>query len=233
MNKQHYTIKEIAGILEVPVSTLQYWKDQFIAWLPHRGEGRKRRYHRDSIPILEYIKECYANNMSTDDIKDYLAEKYPMQHNIPSAPPAFPSSVPSAAAFPESIYPLKDIMENIMEKGFDKLSKTIANVQELREENLKLKGRVERLESVLYELRRQYEIKSDIKNDDTAITKQTKAADPPADDNQSELRERIQKMRDEGVSWKMIADKFNQEGVKNPNTKGAWERRAVQRMMKN
>jgi len=214
LTKQYYSLAELAKNLNVPASTLRYWKEHFLSWIPHQGEGRKMRYHAESIDIFRFIQQSFSKNISADDIKDMLAEKYPLQHDMTTPyPEASPAKLPAVL---DNMNALQSMIETIMDKAIGKLTDAIANVQELKDENRELKQRLAKLESIVLKTQAQQ-----LNNNNTTKKKQVKIS----------LDKRIQKMRDDKVSWDKIADALNNEGVKNPNTGGKWNRKAVQKVV--
>ncbi len=67
-----YTIKEIASVLNVPESTLRYYRDRFEEFIPYVGKGRKRRYKKEALAIFRLIIDGYEQDLSFKQIKSQL-----------------------------------------------------------------------------------------------------------------------------------------------------------------
>ncbi len=55
IDKKYYKISEVAEILEVPVSTLRYWEDQFTVIKPKRTERGTRLYTTTDIEKIRMV----------------------------------------------------------------------------------------------------------------------------------------------------------------------------------
>jgi DNA-binding transcriptional MerR regulator len=72
MNEELLTLKEISRRLNVPESSIRYYRDRFEEYLPARGEGRKRRYRSEALEIFRTIVQGYKNDRNAEEIKDHL-----------------------------------------------------------------------------------------------------------------------------------------------------------------
>ncbi len=55
IDKKYYKISEVAEILEIPVSTLRYWEDQFTVIKPKRTERGTRLYTTTDIEKIRMV----------------------------------------------------------------------------------------------------------------------------------------------------------------------------------
>lgn len=55
IEKKYYKISEVADILEIPVSTLRYWEDQFTVIKPKRTERGTRLYTSTDIEKIRMV----------------------------------------------------------------------------------------------------------------------------------------------------------------------------------
>lgn len=55
IEKKYYKISEVAEILEIPVSTLRYWEDQFTVIKPKRTERGTRLYTATDIEKIRMV----------------------------------------------------------------------------------------------------------------------------------------------------------------------------------
>jgi DNA-binding transcriptional MerR regulator len=73
MGKSLLTIAEIAKELDMPESTVRYYRDRFINYIPFTGKGRGRRYRRETIDILRFIAEGFNRSLNAAEIEKGLA----------------------------------------------------------------------------------------------------------------------------------------------------------------
>lgn len=52
----YYGIGEVAGLLDVPQSTLRYWERNFPQLAPKKGNNGRRQYTADDVHMLEEIR---------------------------------------------------------------------------------------------------------------------------------------------------------------------------------
>ena len=63
-----YTIREIARELALPESTVRYYRDAFVEYVPAIGTGRRRRYPADAVAILRLVAHGFATGKSREEI---------------------------------------------------------------------------------------------------------------------------------------------------------------------
>ena len=73
-----YSIAAVARQLDVPESTLHYWKNRFRDHLPSLGEGRGRRFRSESLEIFRAIAEGLGRGLSVAEVKADLAGRFPV-----------------------------------------------------------------------------------------------------------------------------------------------------------
>jgi DNA-binding transcriptional MerR regulator len=73
-----YSIAAVARLLDVPESTLHYWKNRFHAFLPSLGEGRGRRFRAEAVEVFRNIAEGLGRGLSVDEVKADLAGRFPV-----------------------------------------------------------------------------------------------------------------------------------------------------------
>lgn len=93
-----YSIAAIAKILDVPESTLHYWKNRFDDVLPSFGTGRGKRYRAEAVEIFRDIGAMLAQGLSAGDVRSELARRYPV--NVGSGEAQGPAAPPAATAGP-------------------------------------------------------------------------------------------------------------------------------------
>ncbi|MDQ7832129.1 MAG: MerR family transcriptional regulator [Desulfovibrionaceae bacterium] len=96
-----YSIAAMARLLDVPESTLHYWKNRFHDHLPSLGEGRGRRFRPEALEIFRVIAAGLARGLSVDEVKADLAGRFPLNVPAGSAPAAKrPAPAPGLASGP-------------------------------------------------------------------------------------------------------------------------------------
>ena len=66
------TVRQLAAELELPESTIRFYRDAFIEHIPSVGTGRRRRYPSSAIAILRSIADGYAYGMNRSEITTAL-----------------------------------------------------------------------------------------------------------------------------------------------------------------
>jgi DNA-binding transcriptional MerR regulator len=73
-----YSIAAIAKILDVPESTLHYWKNRFEDMLPSYGAGRGKRFRAEAVEVFRDIGAMLSQGMAAGDVRAALARRYPV-----------------------------------------------------------------------------------------------------------------------------------------------------------
>lgn len=74
MTKRYISLREVGRQLNVPPSTIVYYKDRFTRHIPSvGGEGRRRRYPSEVLEIFRRIREMFENNWSAEQIEAELS----------------------------------------------------------------------------------------------------------------------------------------------------------------
>lgn len=73
-----YTIAEIARRLQIPESTVRYYRDRYPEYVPSIGEGRNRRYPPEALEALRAIAETVRAGVPDDIIRDMLRQRFPI-----------------------------------------------------------------------------------------------------------------------------------------------------------
>jgi DNA-binding transcriptional MerR regulator len=272
--KEFYSLNELAQAVNMPVSTTHNYKKLFAQWLPVKGKGRRKRYHKDCIRILKYIQSLYEEGIGTQEIEEILSKEFPVVSPQPPSPypgpppaarmpsaqsyPPPPSQAPYPAPSPEHIkkpeprvsspqtlpeaqsleiqIPSLDKFGDRIEAVFTQLVKFM---KESLDENRRLRERLETLEKKLSQMKpvepEAPETPSETISPESDIPPASEEPENKAETgitlSKEELKDMVQKMRDEGISWSGIADELNSRGIVNPNTGGLWERKAVSRLL--
>lgn len=77
MNKKFISLREVGRQLNIPPSTIVYYKDKFEKYIPSEGgEGRRPRYPIEVLEIFRRIRTMFNDNWSTEQIERELALKF-------------------------------------------------------------------------------------------------------------------------------------------------------------
>jgi DNA-binding transcriptional MerR regulator len=80
------TLREIARELNLPESTIRYYRDAFVLYIPTVGLGRRRRYPAEALDVFRIITDGYAQNLSREDIEARVQQVAPVLESA-QAPP--------------------------------------------------------------------------------------------------------------------------------------------------
>ena len=67
-----YTLRQIASQLNLPESTVRYYRDAFVTHIATVGMGRRRRYPEEAVTTLRLIADAYARGRTRDEIDAQL-----------------------------------------------------------------------------------------------------------------------------------------------------------------
>ncbi len=70
------SIKDISQELGIPQSTLRYYRDLFLDYLPALGEGKKKRFYPEAVEVFQAIAKCMHQNKNADDIANELDSRF-------------------------------------------------------------------------------------------------------------------------------------------------------------
>ena len=77
--KKVLSVAEIARELELPESTVHYWKNRFAQHLPSVGRGRQKRFKPEAIEVFGTISRLLKEGHTARDVMDQLSQNYPLQ----------------------------------------------------------------------------------------------------------------------------------------------------------
>ena len=87
-DKKLLSIANISRELNIPESTLHYWKNRFAEYLPSVGKSRQKRFRSEAVEVFGTISEMLKLGHTTKDIKAHLASVFPI--NIDPQPDVTP-----------------------------------------------------------------------------------------------------------------------------------------------
>ncbi|WP_371381620.1 MerR family transcriptional regulator [Sporomusa aerivorans] len=70
------SIKDISQEIGIPQSTLRYYRDLFMEFLPATGEGKKRRFYPEAVDVFKAIAKGMHQNKNADDIAKDLNNRF-------------------------------------------------------------------------------------------------------------------------------------------------------------
>jgi DNA-binding transcriptional MerR regulator len=77
VEKLFYTIGEVAGILNVPVSTIRFWENEFDILKPRKNKKGNRLFMPEDLKNLRIIHHLLKEKgMTLAGVKKQLAEKW-------------------------------------------------------------------------------------------------------------------------------------------------------------
>ncbi|NDV23505.1 MerR family transcriptional regulator [Desulfovibrio sp. JC022] len=82
MSNQYLSLREVGRRLDIPPSTVVYYKDKYSKFLPSAGgSGRRQKYSVEVVEIFRRIREMYGMNWTTEQIETELSLKFGMLVN--------------------------------------------------------------------------------------------------------------------------------------------------------
>ncbi len=160
MPDSYKSLQQAATELNVSLNTLKRWVKEFSDYLsPSVGtnNGASRRFTPDDIALLNRIKKQLADGLSTDEVIEQMQSE---GHNETSALALSPRGGSQAAGFVVLTDTLRAMIEN--QQAIQNSLQVNRNLQgviiqdnfNLKEENMKLRERMQRMEQELAELRK-------------------------------------------------------------------------------
>ena len=77
MNNELLSLREIGRRLNIPPSSVVYYKDRFADFIPpHTGTGRRKKYPAAALTIFKEIRTMFEKNWSAEQIEQNLSRGY-------------------------------------------------------------------------------------------------------------------------------------------------------------
>ena len=182
--KKVLSVAEIARELELPESTVHYWKNRFAQHLPSVGRGRQKRFKPEAIEIFRTISRLLKEGHTARDVMDQLSQSYPLQAD--AMPATLGGVEPQVAVSADAMEPAmkmaatigleiaKSIGEGIrsvlepgtagsadvadirqgLEEAAGRISNAMEETEALRSENRELKEKLTVMEAEMVRLRK-------------------------------------------------------------------------------
>jgi len=71
-----YTFKQAADLAKLHENTARNYRDRFPDYFTWTGEGRRRRYSEETVPLLTFISKKVSKNMTQEQIQTELERKF-------------------------------------------------------------------------------------------------------------------------------------------------------------
>lgn len=95
--KKLLSVAEISRELELPESTVHYWKNRFAQHLPSVGKGRQKRFKPEAVEVFSVISRMLKEGHTARDVMEHLSQSYPLQADAVPAVPGGNTAVPVAS----------------------------------------------------------------------------------------------------------------------------------------
>ncbi|CCH49673.1 MerR family transcriptional regulator [Pseudodesulfovibrio piezophilus] len=180
-SKKVLSVAEIARELELPESTVHYWKNRFAQHLPSVGRGRQKRFKPEAIEVFSTISRLLKEGHTARDVMDQLSQSYPLQADampqdsmvatVPMTGPALEPAMKMAAAIGLEIAKsvgegirsvlesgnqsadVTDVREGLEEAAL-RISAQVVETEALKTENQVLKEKLKIMEAEMIRLRK-------------------------------------------------------------------------------
>lgn len=180
--KKVLSVAEIARELELPESTVHYWKNRFAQHLPSVGRGRQKRFKPEAVEVFSTISRLLKEGHTARDVMDQLSKDYPLQADampgeggvatIPTNGAAMEPAMKMAAAIgleiaksvgdgirsvlnPENVGTpdVSDVRQGL-EDAAQRITSTMEETEHLKSENAELKEKIKIMEAEMVRLRK-------------------------------------------------------------------------------
>lgn len=81
------TIAELATRFSLPESTARYYCKRFLDYLPHVGEGKRRRYRSGAVAVFAVILDEMKKNKNAMAVEAVLSSSFPKNIDVVSIKP--------------------------------------------------------------------------------------------------------------------------------------------------
>ncbi len=157
MDEALLSIADISRHFSLPESTTRYYCKRFAAFIPSVGEGRRRRYRRETLDVIAAILEQMQKSRTAAAVEEALQARFPRNALAVSNPemPAQQLSNPVPDFFPTAALQLLE-RQTLALEGLSDLMRLVVERLPLAdaepamaEDNLRLHKEVETLRTLL------------------------------------------------------------------------------------
>ncbi len=155
------SLREIGRRLNIPPSSVVYYKDRFAQHIPvHQSKGRRSKYPKEALTIFKEIRTMFENNWSAEEIEQVLAQKFGATPTADIQEGCFIPPEPENEPLIQELAGVIDKMSNLLENQnlfrseIDSLRSEITQLRTERDElEQRYQARVEQLEEEIAKLR--------------------------------------------------------------------------------
>lgn len=79
---EYLTLKQLSQQAGIPESTARYYRDKYSQFFQVRGDGRKRRYHPNTIDVLKFIAEQTQASQTQEQVDEGLSRKFTRVYDV-------------------------------------------------------------------------------------------------------------------------------------------------------
>ncbi|WP_305791227.1 MerR family transcriptional regulator [Thermaerobacter sp. FW80] len=124
MERQLLTIADIARHLDLPESTVRYYRDRFAEFIPSVGEGRGRRYPPEALDVFRTIADAMRSGAPKDEVEAALRARFALT----VGPDSSSHRSNAAAAVLRGL--LADVVEEAVERRTEALRDELRRLRE-------------------------------------------------------------------------------------------------------
>ncbi|TVM16897.1 MerR family transcriptional regulator [Oceanidesulfovibrio indonesiensis] len=152
---EYMSLREIGRRLNIPPSSVAYYKDRFSRFIPQQGgSGRRTRYPADALPIFKEIRHMFNNNYSAEQVERDLARKFSPMHDTGAAP----NEARSLSELASVVEKLSDLLDTqaLFRAEIESLRTELSTLRQEKELiEKRYRDEIGRLETEVAELRRE------------------------------------------------------------------------------
>ncbi len=154
MSRKYISLREVGRQLDIPPSTVVYYKDKFGKYIPSEGgAGRRKRYPVEVLEIFRRIRAMFNDNWSAEQIEQELALKFSVLIDDQQADQSYDQPVAD-----QSVHGLSSVLSKVAD-ALDNQSLFRSEIRSLRDEVAALREEREK------ESRRQKEVVDGLKKE--------------------------------------------------------------------
>ncbi len=144
-------ITELARRFLLPESTARYYCKRFLPWLPHAGQGKRRRFLPEAIPVFAAIVEGMQEHKDAKTVENLLGDPLPQSQSRPHAPTAAVPAVrihDPTVVQPTAMHPheLGELAQAVRQQGMalEAIASTLTAMQSQQQEITTLRDELAR-----------------------------------------------------------------------------------------
>ncbi len=108
------TAAQIAKELNLPESTVRYYRDRFAEYIPTTGEGRSRRYRPEALEVFRFISDRLRTGMPADVLETELRPRFQVEIEVD---PQTAGPQPDSSSNATAMVPVPAFLEIMVQVG--------------------------------------------------------------------------------------------------------------------